>query len=804
MESEQKILLRCPCGKSYRVPASMAGKRGRCPACGMVVRVNENNGPAGKQRKTAQGAVPPGAPQTPQTPPFESGAASPPKPQSGGPAVNPVNPQAQKGKQPPAGKSKPSLLGKLKGGAPKSQAQYLSKLKGIKNKVDTKILGEKPDEGKGVKRYDYNRLSKLFFTFLLIFCLAFAGYLGKLYFDGAKAGRAYKQLGQQIAKAQSLEQRQILYQGYIAAFRESRHTVDVREELAKVPALMDTRDFENAEKEAQQAGANYEEIERIYLDYVKRHPKGQYLDKVQTALSALPQKVEYRDYKNAVSAFENAGADPDNAENALNEYLQRYPKGEHTEEIVAKLKQIPVLKDELGYQNALAATKEMGDNFQEWRKPLSAYLEQFPRGKHTAEVRNILESIPVKLDEAAYAKALESDSLPFLEREKGYKEYLAQYPQGLHVAEINERIENIPNLWAQQVIEDIEKLDNEMRWPEAIDQCQAYLRVYPNSLPSSRLEKYVRAFRRKMGTASEEMDFRKVQAVEKQPGADLNEAKQAYLKYLEDNPNGMYRGEAEKSIKRLDVQMMTQTWEKLRKDVMAPGADPQRSMESVNLFLTKHPKGDHVDEAREIMASLSKRFETENEPAVWDLTLRNVQNASSLGDALRAIDYFLRKYPNGTCKEKALQKIVELEMRRYSALSPFPVNQAVCTVEIRGKEKQQGYKLTGQLREIDSETYVLRDQANDAYYIKKADVLGIVYSPQAEYNKLLASRPPRASNDFLNIAKWSERAGFNDKRLINLVMAAYLNPNDSRINQTLASNGFSFANGRWKSNNGVW
>ena len=792
MESEQKIILRCPCGKSYRVPAHMAGKRGRCPACGMVVRVDENSGRQVSQGKSAQPANPPAASQAPETPPVELNAAKP------------AGPQAQRGKQPTAGKPKQNLLEKLKGGAPKSQAHYLSKLKGIKNKVDTKILGEKPDDGAGSKRYDYNRLSKLFFTFLIIFCLAFAGYLGKLYYDGAEAGRAYKKLGEQVIKAQSLEQRQMLYQGYIAQFPESRHTVDVSDELAKLPALMDTRDFKNTEEAAQQAGTNYEEIERVYLEYVKRHPKGQYLDKVQTALSALPQKTEERDYNSAIGAFKTAGADPDKAEKALSDYLASYPKGEHSEEIVAKLQQIPDLKDESAYQKAISATKEMGDNFQEWKKPLSAYVEQFPRGKYTAEVRNTLESIPAKLDDAAFAQAVEADGLPFQEREASYKVYLEQYPQGRHVAEINERIENIPNLWAQQVIQDIEKLDNEMRWTEAIDQCQAYLKIYPHSLPSSRLEKYIRAFRRKMGTASEEIEFRKLEAMESQPNADLNAVKQAYLKYLEDNPNGMFRSVAQKNIRGLDERLLTQNWEKLRQEATAPDSDPQRGIESINLFLTRHPKGDHVDEAREIMARLSKRFEEENEPAVWNLTLRNIKNASSLGDALRAIDYFLKKYPNGTCKEKALQKIVELEMKRYAALSPFPVNQAVCTVEIRGKEKQQGYKLTGQLRETDSETYLLRDRANDAYYIKKADVIGITYSAQAEYNKLLASRPPRASTDFVNIANWSQQAGFNDKYMINLVMAAYLNPNDSRINQTLASNGFSYSNGRWKSSSGVW
>ena len=805
IEREQKVLLQCPCGKSYRVPAHMAGKRGRCPACGMVIRVSDT--PAGveaEEKPAGQPDIPVEASPRAEVSFEDDDTIQQPKPEKQKAASKPV--KAAKSRAPKAfpPQSKPSLTQKLKNAAPKAQTEYLSKLKGIKNKVDTKILGERPDEGSGAKRYDYKRLSRLFFIFLTIFCLLFVGYLGKLYYDGSKADRAYKKLGADIVKAPSLEQRQMLYQEYIARFPESRRTVDVRAELENIPALIDTRDFNRAEKEAEQAGNKYEDVERLYLDYVKRHPKGQYLDKVQAALATLPQMAEERDYKRAIEAFDAAQNDPAQAEQALSLYKEKYPKGEHIEEISGKLKQVPDLKDELAYKKAMADVKELGDRFEEWKKPLNEYLDQFPRGRHIAEARSAIDSIPNKIDDAAFAKAMESENLPFGERPNGYQVYLDQYPQGRHVAEINQSIEEIPHQWADQIIQDIEKLDGEMRWPEAIDECQVFLRAYPHSTPSSRLQKYVRSFRRKMGTASDEMEFRKAEAMEKQPGADLGAVKQAYLAYLDKNPNGTFNSEAVERIKNLDSETVEQNWAKLRGEVLAPGADTRRSIDSINIFLAKYPKGDHVEEGREIITRLSERFEKENEPAVWAMTLKNIQNASNVGDALRLVDYFLRKYPDGVCREKALRKIVELEMRRYAALSPFPGAQAVCTVEVRGKEKQQGYSLTGQLREIDPSTYLLRDQANDAYYIKKADIAGVSYSPQAEYNKLLAGQPPRDFGDFVKIAQWSAQAGFNDKRLINLVMAAYLNPSDTRIEQTLASNGFSLNNGRWKSANGIW
>src|SRR5260221_9789673 len=73
------ISVTCDCGKRLKAPASAAGKRARCPACGNVHVLPEPQDPVDRVPQPAARATAAAAPaKAPAMDPFESGASQAP------------------------------------------------------------------------------------------------------------------------------------------------------------------------------------------------------------------------------------------------------------------------------------------------------------------------------------------------------------------------------------------------------------------------------------------------------------------------------------------------------------------------------------------------------------------------------------------------------------------------------------------------------------------------------------------------------------------------------------------------------
>ena len=791
MNKENTITLICACGKRYRVPASAVGKRGRCPSCGLVLRVT------------------PSLPKS--NAPNSSDTGSPPRDASKAGKV-----KSNLGRDDKVRRSRPPVSGRRKQASslsPQKDSHQEKKgfpdlksffrIKEIKKQLDSKVLGEDLSKDASAQRYDFKRLSKIFAVFMAIFCLVFLGYLAKLFFDGAEAERGYSQLQLTVAKAKSLERQQILYRNFITQNPNSKHVLEVNKKLEEFPALIDKRDFVVAERGAKDVGDRYEEAEEYYLKYLERHPNGQHVEKARKAIAALPKLIDERDFQRVIEKYEALKDQPDKAERALLEYLNANKEGGHRDEIQALLSDIPSLKDDLRYRETLKELEALGDKYEAWKPVLNRYLEDYPMGGHTQEALALIQQIPEKIDDRDYEQALKAEELPFEERERRFSAYLKMHPKGRHVEQIKQQIDQIPIAWAAQLKENLSKLTEEGKWEEAIAQCKSYLDLYPSAADSGELGDQLKSFRAKISTLVDEKDYQKATAVQKTAGVSLEQAKNAYEGYLKEHPTGEHTAKAEENIRRIDGLIVARTWKSLKAKAEAPDKNTSAVLEEVKGFLKSHPRGEHVAEGEKLVERLSAQLHAELESSVWERTAEQVRSARTVRSALNALERFLLDYPQGKYAGQARQDIVALEMRRYQALAPFAENQALCTVEIKGKDNAKGYTLTGSLRERDANTYVLMDQNNIPYYIGKSEIVNMKWSPEAQYNHLILQKKPHTATDFLELASWSEKAGFRDKALINLVMAAYLSPDNGRIVQQLERNGFSYKNWRWRSN-GIW
>jgi outer membrane protein assembly factor BamD (BamD/ComL family) len=684
-----------------------------------------------------------------------------------------------------------------------SSLKSFFRIKEIKKQLDSKVLGEDLTKDASSQRYDFKRLSKIFAIFMAVFCLVFLGYLAKLFFDGAEAERGFNQLQQMVAKAKNMEQQQLLYRNFVTQNPNSKHVLEVNKKLEEFPALIDNRDFAQAERGAKNTGDRYEEAEEFYLKYLERHPNGKHVETARKAIAALPKRIDDRDFNRVIENYEALKDQPDKAEQTLLEYVNAHKEGAHRDEIQALLGDIPSLKEDLHYREILKELEDLGDKYEKWKPVLNKYLEDYPMGGHTQEALALIQQIPEKIDDRDYKEALKAEEFPFEDRESKFSVYLKTHPNGRHVEQIKQQIAQIPIAWATHLKESMSKLSEEGKWEEAIAQCKAYLNKYPAAADSDEMGDQIKDFQAKIRGLVDEKDYQKASAVEKAAGVTPEQAKQAYEEYLKEHPSGEYKAKAEENIRRLDGLIVAATWRSLKRKAEAPDKNTSAVLDEVKAFLKLHPESELVAEGEKLVERLSAQLHTELESSVWQRTAERVRSARTVRKALNVLQKFLVEYPQGKYAGQARQEIVSLEMRRYQALAPFPESQALCSVEIKGKDNAKGYTLTGVLHERDANTYLLTDQNNIPYYINKAEIAGMHWSPEAQYNNLIIQKKPHTAADFLELASWSEKAGFRDKALINLVMAAYLDPDNGQIAQQLERNGFSYKNCRWRSKS-IW
>ena len=822
MTKKTMIPFTCVCGKKYNVPAAAIGKRGRCPNCGIVIRVTNPDGqkidgPTATIPFTDSSELQGNQEQAaPQNVPGDAGSLSN---QSNTEQIKdsdresrklPEDETEEKPKKSFGAQPAKSVDSKNRKSNQQNKSNGLKilkevkKIKEIKKKVDKKVLGEDPDKEPSEQRYDYRRLSKFLFVFLAVFCVVFLGYLGKLFWEGSKAARAHKELQANVLKAKAFEQKQFLYKNFIAENPESKYVEEVRKQLETIPALIDIRDFRQIKKKEKELGDNLEEIQKIYLQYVEKHPRGEYMAGVEKVLSEMPARIDERDYQSILDKYNSHKESPDEAEAALKEYLDKHPDGQHAQQIQTLLDEIPLLHDHSAYDTALKKIDELPSQYEDWTTVLSTYLEEYPRGEHEREVRDLLGEIPNKIDDRDFEVALGAEKLPFDQQKAHYGVYLDKHPEGRHVSEIKERTEKIPEVWAEHIKTQAVQMEDEDRQNEALELYRKYLDEYPDTEHAKDIEARIGVIRKMAVSREDERDYQTAAGIAKKKEVSLEQKKESFLAYLKAHPQGKYVSEARKNVHGIESRITVQKWENVRNEILKSKTGTEQSIQIVRGFLSEYPEGEHVENARDLLAKLSKKRHADLEGDAWQQTLVKAGSTKKTEKALRVFQAFIKEYPSGKLLSKARQHIVALEMRRYAVLAPYPPAVALSTLTISGDKKKEGYTLTGNVREFDARKYLVRDRHGDQYYVKKSDVLDIKPSPQAQYNQLIRSRNPRTSEEFLEIARWCEKAGFHEKGIINEVMAAYLNPENTTLFQQLNNKGFSYEYGRWTCKCSFW
>ena len=117
-------------------------------------------------------------------------------------------------------------------------------------------------------------------------------------------------------------------------------------------------------------------------------------------------EIDERDYQTAIKLDRSDKTDLDQLESAYRNYLEKHPDGARRLDVMERLEQIPVRRDDrafaLAQANAAGAGEDLGLQEAAWL----VYLETFPDGLHAVQARSEIARIPDRIDERRYRDLL--------------------------------------------------------------------------------------------------------------------------------------------------------------------------------------------------------------------------------------------------------------------------------------------------------------------------------------------------------------------------------------------------------------
>ncbi len=435
-------------------------------------------------------------------------------------------------------------------------------------------------------------------------------------------------------------------------------------------------------------------------------------------------------------------------ERYLREFIQKNPEHKYFIEIAKKAAEVNKALASRDYHTIMDRFETAKVDLREKISTLTSYLEKYPRGPYAEAVKGQINDIRAELNEREYKRAqaeFEYYRNQPVQAELALKRYLQENPKGKWADKARDQLADTASLWEdadfKEASQRIKKIGDQ--YEKAVETARDFLAKYPN------------------GKRAEEM----------------NDLLAKYAAKIDDRD--------------------------YRKALQARALPASMQEKEYRVYLAAHPQGERARAIEALLGSMSGRTEN-GEAALWQKALSESESTRDPGKALGVIEYYLRSYPNGAYAREARTRIIGLEMKRYTLLAPFPERKAIHVVSVKGKGTSSSYELRGNVRRMDDGRYQLQDELGDVYYLEASDVLSVRPSKEAEYNEFLRQKQPRGAEDFEAMTAWSEKEGFPEKAVINLAMAAYLNPSDGDLVRRLESSGFYFENGRWKCKCSYW
>ena len=330
---------------------------------------------------------------------------------------------------------------------------------------------------------------------------------------------------------------------YLTTYPKEAFEEDAKALLHELPGRYEQEAFKKLNEDIEQLGDRYEETAPLYKAYLGKHMYGTNYGEVQERLAKIPDLIDDRDFS---TILDTEWESLDDRMGALREYLRTHPEGRHINEAQKLIDQYP-LEYAREKKKELAELEEQG-RLEEAVVLSREFLKAYPGHRDVlhfknANVRFERLLIPERAggDTVATINAYNS----FIRRYPGHVETeKAKEARGKLVAEFEEQT------WREALARPGATSKDPTAYSQAMND---YLRLFSNGKHVQEVKERVAELERSARVDRAEGEWAKTRTRVSNVKS-LKEGLDVLEKYLSANPNSRYRKEAQQEIIRIELK----------------------------------------------------------------------------------------------------------------------------------------------------------------------------------------------------------------------------------------------------------
>jgi len=415
-------------------------------------------------------------------------------------------------------------------------------------------------------------------------------------------------------------------------------------------------------------------------------------------------------------------------ERVLQEFLSSYGETEYAPAVNNKIREIRRLMEEQDFAETVKDAEKLyaDKKFEEAKIIFEQYLGKYPKGIHVNEIKEKAAQIPVLIENRDYEALAGVANLDFAEKIKAYNDYFTKYPEGSHIEDVKKLIVLMISEVFRTLQQNLNQCEKQLEWEKCMQLCDDFIARFGGTEEAGTAEglkiKYYKRIQHNADLTAmrKEAELR----VQNEDEPDYIGAKQIYEMYLEANPEApaylkqMIEGEIAGWEKRHKAYLQEEEqWQSLSEYCAEPKNSLGDKVLKAETYLKQNPPKRHSGEASELLADLQnkKKLEDADEQTAriesdWrDLIVSSKNARIPVSERVNKAEAYIRENQGGKYIRDAAALLEQLKAEKKAEDERIKAEQALAAK--RQKELKRMSELVRQTggRFSDTGNGVIRD-----------------------------------------------------------------------------------------------
>jgi hypothetical protein len=306
-------------------------------------------------------------------------------------------------------------------------------------------------------------------------------------------------------------------------------------------------------------------------------------------------------YQQVLEQFEEQ-VEPKAQQQLLQEFIASDPGNPHVADAQDKLAELEVLIEEFDYETVSRNISNLPVDhlfFGKARRLYQEFIEAYPESPRAAELEQMIVEVGQLIDDTTYNALRRMGQSSFAEQHAAMQSYLTNHPDGKHRTEVAEMIVKLSETAYQDLKQKVPSCDKSRDWGRCLRQSELYLATFKES-------RHLAAVKRLKQQMVDRQDWAALRQTARKKGTDFGAVKQLYSEYLKQHPQTSMKADIRRAIADIDRDLKKgDGWDRVAAYCRDQSRDLAKRMQKLKTFIQQNPDGIFRYEAEDMLRQLN-------------------------------------------------------------------------------------------------------------------------------------------------------------------------------------------------------